>query len=70
MLVAVGIAVGLAAAFSLSGTLASFLYEISPNDAIAFTTAPLLLAVVTFGATYGPARRASRIDPARILKMD
>ena len=42
----------------------------SPNDPMAFVTAPLALALVALLASYIPALRATRVDPARVLKED
>jgi ABC-type lipoprotein release transport system permease subunit len=39
-------------------------------DTTTFVSAPALLAVVALLACYVPARRATRVDPARVLKQD
>lgn len=65
-----GIAVGLTGALFLTRFLAAQLYGVQPTDAMTFLTIPLLLAVVAFTASYFPARRAMRVDPAIALKCE
>jgi ABC-type antimicrobial peptide transport system permease subunit len=66
----IGIALGVIGAFVLSSMLQSMLFNISPNDPMAFIAAPLTLAAVAVLASYLPALRATRVDPARVLKED
>jgi putative ABC transport system permease protein len=63
-----GVALGLAASAALAGALTTMLFEIVPYDLLTFATAPLFLSAVAFAAVWIPARRASRIDPAEILR--
>ena len=67
-LAVVGIAIGLAGSWMLTGTLRTMLYEVSPIDpgVIALTVAAVLL--VTALASYVPARRALRVDPMVALR--
>jgi ABC-type antimicrobial peptide transport system permease subunit len=67
---AVGIAAGLGLALALTRTLATFLYGTSPTDPLAFGSIAALLAAVAFAACYGPARRAARIDPMKMLRQE
>jgi putative ABC transport system permease protein len=65
-----GIGVGLAAAYALTRTIASFLYEVSPTDpATAVGVAVALLAVAALAA-FVPARRAASVDPALTLRTE
>ncbi len=66
----VGILVGLAASAALTRLLASFLYDVSALDPLTFVSAALLLLGFALTATYVPARRAARVDPARVLKAE
>ena len=50
--------------------LASLLYGVSPLDVGALVAAALVLAVVSLAATWGPARRASRVDPMSVLREE
>ncbi|HKP28455.1 MAG TPA: ABC transporter permease [Gemmatimonadales bacterium] len=63
-----GILFGLLAALGLTRLMRSLLFETAPVDAVAFTTAPLVLAAAALAACLVPALRASRIDPALSLK--
>jgi ABC-type lipoprotein release transport system permease subunit len=49
---------------------ASFLYDMKPNDPRALTAAAALLVFAALAAGYAPARRASRIDPMAALRHE
>ena len=63
-----GIVVGLVAAMVLTRSMATFLYGVTPYDAVTFVSVPLALLVVTAIACFVPARRATRLDPLRVLR--
>jgi ABC-type antimicrobial peptide transport system permease subunit len=65
-----GALVGLGAAFGTSRLLSAILFEVSPTDPIALASACGVLLVVVLIAAYGPARRATKIDPASALRAD
>ena len=65
--VAVGLAVGLAAAIALSRVTASLLFGVRPTDPVTYVAAAVLIVTVAAIAIAGPARRAVRIDPAAAL---
>jgi putative ABC transport system permease protein len=65
---AVGIVVGLAAAFGLLRFLDTLLYGIKPADPMVLGSASILLVVVALSASYLPARRAMGIDAVRALR--
>jgi putative ABC transport system permease protein len=67
---AVGLALGTAGAFGLTKFLQTMLLNVSTTDPMSFVTAPLLLAFVALLACYLPARRATTVDPARVLKPE
>ena len=60
---AVGVAVGLAAAVALGRVLQSFLVQTSAHDPLTLVSIGVVLAVVAIAACLGPARRATRLDP-------
>jgi putative ABC transport system permease protein len=65
-----GISLGLLLAALAGRGLAELLYEVGPQDAVAFITAPLILATATLIATWLPARRATRIAPTVALRTE
>ena len=68
--VAIGIVVGLVAAFALTRLMSSLLFGIGPLDAPTYLAAlGVLLAAAAF-ASYVPARRAASIDPVETLKTE
>jgi ABC-type antimicrobial peptide transport system permease subunit len=69
-ILAIGIAVGLAAAFGLSRVVAGVVVGISPTDPLTFIGVPTILAIVALTANMIPARRATRMDPAATLRAD
>jgi putative ABC transport system permease protein len=66
--VAPGLAVGLAASVGLSRVIESRLYHVSPWDPFAAGGAVGLLMLVAFAATRPAVRRATRVDPAEVLR--
>jgi len=67
---ALGLVVGLAGAFALTRLMRSLLFGVSPTDPVSFAGAAGLLAIVALLATWVPARRSARIDPARTLRAE
>ena len=68
--VVIGLAVGAAIAIAAAHVLRGVLLGVSPLDAISLGGAIGLLLLTAGMATWIPARRASRVDPARILRED
>jgi ABC-type antimicrobial peptide transport system permease subunit len=64
-----GVALGLAAAPVATRPMTSLLYGITPADPASTAAAAVLLALVTLIAAFVPAARASRIQPASIVKL-
>ena len=67
-LVGAGIVLGLAGFLLLARLLGSFLYGVGTADPLALAGATAILLAAGLLAAYVPARRASRIDPARVLR--
>ncbi len=65
-----GLALGLLLAVLTGQVVSSLLYEVGALDPIAFTVAPLVLAVAALLATWIPARRAARVDPMMALRAE
>jgi len=65
-----GAAIGVLAAFAITHLLRSLLFGIGSGDPVTFCAVPLLLMIVALLASYIPARRASRIDPATALRHE
>jgi predicted permease len=70
ILVGAGLTAGLIAALFLSTLTASILYGVEARDALTYAAAALVLSVVALGASYGPARRATAIEPVVALRYD
>jgi macrolide transport system ATP-binding/permease protein len=67
---AVGLAIGVPVVKTLSYLVESFLYEVKPNDPYVIWAAALTLTLAAAIAGYGPAWRASRIDPMQALRHE
>jgi putative ABC transport system permease protein len=66
-LMALGIALGVAAALAATRLLGALLFQVKPTDAVTYTAVTALLAAIAFAACAIPARRATRIDPLAAL---
>jgi ABC-type antimicrobial peptide transport system permease subunit len=69
-LVGIGAVLGIVVALLTAGVLRTVLFGIEPVDPVTFTAGPALLLAVGALAAWIPANRASRVDPARVLKGD
>src|SRR6202011_2639984 len=65
-----GIALGLLLAVATGKMLSGILYEVGALDPVAFTAAPILLAVAALVATWLPARRAAALNPVKALRYE
>ena len=69
-LVLVGTVVGVGAASIVSRSLSSLLYGVGANDVLSYGAVAAMLACVALAASYIPARRAVRFDPATVFRAD
>jgi putative ABC transport system permease protein len=65
-----GAVLGLAAAYVLTRSMGTLLFEVAPTDPVTFVVVPAGLVLVALAASYIPARRATRIDPVRALRAE
>ena len=76
VLVAIGVALGLAGAYVLTRYLESWinlkemLFGVKASDPVTYTVIALLLSVVALIACYLPARRATKVDPLVALRHE
>jgi putative ABC transport system permease protein len=63
-----GIGIGLAGSIALTRLMSAMLYETSVTDPLIFAASAVLFLAVALVASYLPARRATRIDPAEALR--
>ncbi|MDQ6613089.1 MAG: ABC transporter permease [Gemmatimonadota bacterium] len=69
-LVATGIVVGLALAIAGTRLVQSLLFETAPTDLATFLVTPVVLGTVALLATWPPALRAVRVQPACAMRQD
>jgi hypothetical protein len=68
LLAGVGVCAGLIMAAVTAPMIATLLYGVRALDVNVFLTVPLILFVVSFTASYVPARRAARVNPIVALR--
>jgi putative ABC transport system permease protein len=65
---AAGVALGLGAAFATTRLLSGMLYGVTALDPLTFAGASLGVVLLSLVAAAGPARRATALDPATVLR--
>ena len=70
LLVALGLAVGIVLALATSRLLASLLHEIDPTEVGTYVAVSVVLGIAGVLAVLVPSIRASRIDPATVLRSN
>jgi putative ABC transport system permease protein len=70
VLTGIGAAVGLAGGIMASALLRDLLYEVTPFDVPTLLSVTGVVALVALAATIQPAIRASRTDPAAVLRAE
>ena len=69
-LAVIGLSVGLAGSLVATRLVGTLLFGVKPTDVLTFTVVAVILASVTFAASYIPARRATRVDPIVALRYE
>jgi len=67
---AIGLAIGLAAAYGLTRVLKTLLFQVSATDPATFTAISALLIAVGAVACWLPARSAMKVDPTIALRYE
>jgi predicted permease len=65
-----GMIVGVGVALAAGRLIASFLYGITPTNAVVFVAVSLVLLIIAVVAAMVPATRAARVDPVIALRAD
>jgi len=68
--VAAGVTAGVAASMAASQLLAPYLFGVSAHDPTTYGAILLLLALISVGASWAPARRAGLVAPATVLRSE
>ena len=66
----IGLGLGVIGAFAATRLAESLLYGITPRDPLTFVGVVALLVLVALGASWLPARRATRVDPMIALRAE
>ena len=66
----VGLVVGLAGAWWLTGLMESLLFGVAARDPATFVVVPMILLAVAVMASWIPAHRATRVNPIDVLRQD
>jgi ABC-type antimicrobial peptide transport system permease subunit len=69
-LILIGVALGMLLVVSGTQLLAGLLFGIEPTDPMTLVTVTLLLLAVAALACFGPARRATSVDPIQALRAE
>jgi putative ABC transport system permease protein len=68
VLLALGLALGVAGAFFAARVIRGLLFDVAPHDPVTFVGVAVVMAAVGLCACWVPALRAARIDPAITLR--
>ena len=70
VLAAIGVVIGVGAAFALTRLMRSLLFQVGTTDFVTFVSVAAALVVVVLIACYVPARRATKVDPLEALRSE
>jgi putative ABC transport system permease protein len=70
VLIAIGVVVGAGLTLAGSKAASSLLFGLKPRDPLTLVLAIVILAAIGFGASFIPARRATRVDPMVALRYE
>jgi ABC-type antimicrobial peptide transport system permease subunit len=70
ILVAIGVAIGVAGSLGAGRFVSTLLFGLRPTDMLTIAAATALMIAVSALAGFLPARRASRVDPMVALRYD
>jgi ABC-type antimicrobial peptide transport system permease subunit len=70
LLTAIGCAVGLTLGAAAGQALTAYLFGVPPLDPMTFGVTLVLFAAIGLAACYGPARRATTVDPLAALRHE
>jgi putative ABC transport system permease protein len=70
ILTVIGIAVGVAGTYALTGLLGSLLFGVKATDPLTFVAVSIVMVVVAMSACMVPAWRATRVDPMVALRYE
>ena len=69
-LAGIGVAIGLAMFTVVARFLRSLLFGVTPGDPVTLAGSAMILLAIAMAASWAPARRASRVDPAGSLRAE
>jgi putative ABC transport system permease protein len=70
LLAAVGLVVGLPAAYAAARQVSALLFGVRPADAVSYVSTAAVLVAVGMGAAFLPARKAAGLEPLSVLRQD
>jgi len=70
VLLAMGVVIGAGLAVMAARAAETLLFGLKPHDPGTLAAAVVLLAITALAASYGPARRAARVEPVEALRED